>query len=326
MGENNRVNEDLANIISSFEKRTQQISEEQREARERFVVALSELSRQYDLLREWTEKSNADLKDFFAKLGTPQQASDLLDPLSAIGDKLDLLNEHSSKIPQTIEKELQALGEKFGGEKEQEKLLQPIMVIADRIDQIAQEFAQSLATTENGIKESLATFGELKQLDELVQGTRSISEQMQAIPEGLSSAARFTELLEHLSNDVSTQLGEVRALTSDIKYALDDIPLKLAESNEKLVVSLASSKELFDSLAETIRENNEKLVSSLGAIKEPFDSLTATMNENNGKVMTLISEMVDSFNAYATAFNESNERLLTTLEEANTTLIAKQGE
>ena len=93
MDENNRINEDLNNIITAFEKRTQQISEEQREARERFIVALSELSRQYDLLREWTEKSNNELKTFLEKLLSSKEGDELLLAVKDIVDKTE-------KIPQ----------------------------------------------------------------------------------------------------------------------------------------------------------------------------------------------------------------------------------
>lgn len=326
MDENNIVNEDLANIISSFEKRTQQISEEQREARERFVVALSELSRQYDLLREWTEKSNADLKDFFEKLGEKESGTELLEPLNDIAEKLDALNEQSAKLPQTIETELQALGDRMGIEKDQEKLLQPIMVIADRIDRIAQEFGQSLSTTEQEIKESLLKVGEMMQLDDLLQETRTISEQIQTLAEGLSRSGKLTELVESLSNDLSMQLGEVRVLANEMKSSLDEIPSRLAESNEKLLASIDAIREPFDSLAGAMNENNEKLISSFLELKQPFDSLTATVVESNEKVAALLNDVLHSVNAYSSAFTETNERLITTLEEANASLITRQTE
>ncbi|TET17315.1 MAG: hypothetical protein E3J78_07765, partial [Candidatus Cloacimonadota bacterium] len=280
MDENKGVNEDLSNIISSFEKRTQQISEEQRESRERFVVALSELSRQYDLLREWAEKTNKELTTFLEKLHPAQDNKALLQSVTDIGNKIDSVSQQSSHIAQIVETELKSLGETFVTGKSEEKLLQPIMVIADRIDQIVQELTQSLQSIENEIKDSLARMGESEQTGELIQISRTIAETLQSIPEGFSEISKLWEVLERMSNDVSTQFSEIRVVTSNIEEALGSLFSTLKESNEKLVNATIDSKDVLDNFSSALKENGEYMIALGDDIKNSLNSLATTFNEN----------------------------------------------
>jgi len=249
MEENNKNNKDLKKVISSFEKRTQQITDEQREARERFVVALSELSRQYDLSREWSEKNTEELKNFLEKLTKPEETDELQNTLSNISKNLE-------KLPQGFENT--------------QKLIESIEnLFKDFSDQLRE---QQTATSQ--MKDSLSeirnSFSEA--MDILFKTNNSLSNTKDTLESFIST---FNESIMQLSKsfaEANTEsLAKIESFATDLFNKIDELNTSLIDTSSKLKDSIAP---LFEKMENAFLESFEKQVLKSGEIQKELQTLT----------------------------------------------------
>lgn len=317
MDDNNRINEDLNNIITAFEKRTQQISEEQREARERFIVALSELSRQYDLLREWTEKSNNELKTFLEKLLSSKEGDELLLAVKDIVDKTEKIPQGFANLLnsiESIEKGLEQFLDKIAESKETNELIQVVKKISETIEKIPQEFTnivKSIESVENMTK------GFSEPLNELRTFTNEMKDSFNSLFSTYNeSIEKLIKVIKETNAGILTKQDEI---FEKLFNKIDEISASFKETLSGFQNSLGP---LFEKIEKTLLESLEKQLSVSGEMKNAIISLNdgvsdiqKSLKKVNENIETL-SKKQDVVSAVIDKRGEGIEEKLTFVEDA----------
>lgn len=295
MDENNNINEDLTNIITSFEKRTQQISEEQREGRERFVVALSELSRQYDLLREWTEKNSEQLKDFLEKLGKPKEGDELPQVLSGIAEKIEnipqgfanivKLTESVETIAKNFSKQLGEVGA-FSNEIK-DSLSSSFSVFNDSIEKLLQVIKD---TNIDYLEKQNEMSGRL--LNKIDDSNTSFKNTLTGLQDKIESV--FDKIEKVQLEPVEKQVSIFPEIQKELHSLTDGISVlqerfKVASEN----IEIASKKQ--DVISAVIDKRGEGIEGKIGLLDDAIKKFNETSIEKSGELKTAISELSLSF-------------------------------
>jgi len=328
MNDNNRPNDELKDIVKSFEKRTNQISEEQREARERFVVALSELSRQYDLLREWTEKSNVELKNFLENLSGEGKDAELSSTAKTILGEIKKLPEKIINPLESIEKQLKEFSLKPNEPKQDTQLLEVINSINQNIEKTGLQYTDVLKSAKVELQGTLEKLGEKKELGDILSKMDVISEKVEQIPLEVAKTSKSTEAIDNSIRHLIEQIVELSQTLGGIKTSIVSLSSNFREATEDvsnvinnfLQVLTKSDNEISANVISTIDSVGSQLLETMQSIKNEFSVIIQRVEKTFSDALFRQSSILEKVNSSFSMIADSNSNIQSKLNEITVAL------
>jgi|GEM_PF-2905226 len=328
MNDNNRPNDELKDIVKSFEKRTNQISEEQREARERFVVALSELSRQYDLLREWTEKSNVELKNFLENLSGEGKDAELSSTAKTILGEIEKLPEKIINPLESIEKQLKEFSLKPNEPKQDTQLLEVINSINQNIEKTGLQYTDVLKSAKVELQGTLEKLGEKKELGDILSRMDVISEKVEQIPLEVAKTSKSTEAIDNSIRHLIEQIVELSQTLGGIKTSIVSLSSNFREATEDvsnvinnfLQVLTKSDNEISANVISTIDSVGSQLLETMQSIKNEFSVIIQRVEKTFSDALFRQSSILEKVNSSFSMIADSNSNIQSKLNEITVAL------